>query len=633
MNADGDNYNWTWNQNVSSWFSADGQPDFDSMAYEGTGCALSASYINTVGALTPDNWMVSPAIDLTEAAEDVAISFYAKGLDPSYAAEHFAIYAGTSANTAEMTQILPETVATGNWVQYSASLADFAGEDEVYVAIRHFNVTDQYILELDSLEIMDQLTEVEPGAAQAPAADIASLKNVPAKTYEAPKLPASNIVRIGDGFAVTTASAAVGYEAETLSKTRMGESVNAAVGGTNAVKGEIVEFRKLADETLNEEGTVKVVLTEDEPVTNGLIKISYNPEILTFVDAMSELQLTSINEAEGVICFAYASVEEIAPETALATLNFSYSTEADVNTEITVETLERNDNVAVKEEALKIPVTYEVPEHVHTYGDPVWTWNEDLTEAKATFTCEAGDDTQELDAVISSEVTTEPTDKAEGVKTITAKVIFQEKEYTDVKTQPIAKLEHDCPCAMFEDMPEFGTTEHDAIDWAFTHDPQITKGIDDTHFAPEATVTRGQAVTFLWRAAGQPKATNTTNPFVDAKKGSYYYKAMLWAVESGIVKGTDETHFAPNDTCTKEQILTFIYRYMKSPKISTSTTTSPYQDVKYKGFSYKAILWAVENGIEAPKEETVFGAKDPCRRVDTVTYLYRIMTGEGLLNQ
>jgi len=493
------------------------------------------------------------------------------------------------------------------------------------VAIRHFNVTDQYILELDNLEIMDQLTEVEPGTAQAPAADIASLKNVPAKTYEAPKLPASNIVRIGDGFAVTTASAAVGYEAETLAKTRVGESTNASVGGTNAIKGEIIETRALADETINEEGTVKVVLSEDEAVTNGLIKISYDPAVLTFVDASSELQLSSINQAEGVVCFAYASVEEIAAETALATLNFSYSTEADVNTQITVETLERNDNVAVEEEALVIPVTYEVPEHVHTYGDPVWTWNEDLTEAKATFTCVDNDDTQEVVAEISSEVTTEPTEEAEGVKTFTAKVTFQEKEYTDVKTQAIPKLEHDCPCKEFSDMPEYGTVEHAAIDWAFTHEPQITNGTGDGMFHPERTLMRSEAVTFLWRAAGCPEPTSSVNPFSDVPNDSWFVKAVLWAVEKGITQGTGDGKFSPEMTLDTGMMLTFLYRQQGKPAVENAHNYSDVPEWYTEGVS-----WAVENKIAAPKSETEFGSAVPSTRADTVVYLYRVYTGNML---
>ena len=222
-------------------------------------------------------------------------------------------------------------------------------------------------------------------------------------------------------------------------------------------------------------------------------------------------------------------------------------------------------------------------------------------------------------------VTLEPTYDAEGVLTYTC------RRCGETKTEPIPMLVHDCPCIAFTDMPEFGTVEHDAIDWAFTHDPQITNGTSETTFSPGKTVTRGQAVTFLWRAAGCPEPTNTTHPFTDVKETAYYYKAMLWAVEQGITNGTSETTFSPNKTCTIEQILTFIYRYMGEPEVKT--TENPWTDVKDGSFSFKAIMWAVENGIAAPKSETEFGRKLDCTRAAIVTFLYRIMTGNGLVNQ
>ena len=266
--------------------------------------------------------------------------------------------------------------------------------------------------------------------------------------------------------------------------------------------------------------------------------------------------------------------------------------------------------------------------HTHNWGEPAWTWNEDLTAAAARFVCACGD-AQVLDAEITEEITLEPTDKAEGEKTITAKVVFNGSEYTDVRTVVLDKLAHACPCAAFTDMPEYGTVEHDAIDWAFTADPQITNGTGDTAFGPEQTVTRGQAVTFLWRAAGCPEPTNTSHTFTDVKESGYYYKAMLWAVEKGITNGTSATTFSPKKTCTNEQILTFIYRYMGEPAVQTAE--NPWSDVKDGSFSFQAIMWAVENGIAAPKSETVFGRKDDCTRAAIVTYLYRIVTGQGLI--
>ena len=101
---------------------------------------------------------------------------------------------------------------------------------------------------------------------------------------------------------------------------------------------------------------------------------------------------------------------------------------------------------------------------------------------------------------------------------------------------------------------------YDAVLWAFHAKPQVTNGVDATHFGPERTVTRGQCAAFLWRAMGEPEPTNTKNPFVDVSESLYYYKPILWAVEKGITKGTDDTHFSPNSTLSTRHIITFLYR-------------------------------------------------------------------------
>ena len=101
---------------------------------------------------------------------------------------------------------------------------------------------------------------------------------------------------------------------------------------------------------------------------------------------------------------------------------------------------------------------------------------------------------------------------------------------------------------------------YDPVYWAFYHEPQITKGTSDFNFSPDAGCTRAQAVTFLWRAAGEPEPENKTNPFEDVKETDYFYKAVLWAVEKGITTGTTATTFRPDNTCTRGQIVTFLYR-------------------------------------------------------------------------
>ena len=109
-----------------------------------------------------------------------------------------------------------------------------------------------------------------------------------------------------------------------------------------------------------------------------------------------------------------------------------------------------------------------------------------------------------------------------------------------------------------------GAYYYEPILWAVSHDPQITNGTDATHFSPNATCTRGQVVTFMWRAAGCPKPACNKNPFTDVKSSDYYYKAVLWAVnhKPQITNGTGATTFSPDTTCTRGQIVTFLYRDM-----------------------------------------------------------------------
>ncbi|MBR3991313.1 MAG: S-layer homology domain-containing protein, partial [Clostridia bacterium] len=133
--------------------------------------------------------------------------------------------------------------------------------------------------------------------------------------------------------------------------------------------------------------------------------------------------------------------------------------------------------------------------------------------------------------------------------------------------------------------------------------------------------TRGQVVTFLWRAAGEPEPSIVRNPFKDVAKKDYFYKAVLWAVEKGITKGTDAAHFSPNDTCTRGQIVTFLYRWKGEPK--PKSTVSTFRDVKSKDYFYNAVLWAVENEITNGMDATHFAPNATCTRGQIVTFLYR----------
>ena len=163
-----------------------------------------------------------------------------------------------------------------------------------------------------------------------------------------------------------------------------------------------------------------------------------------------------------------------------------------------------------------------------------------------------------------------------------------------------------------------GSYYEDAVDWAVENG--ITKGTDDTHFSPDGICTRAQAVTFLWRAAGSPKPETRTMPFADIPAGSYYYDAVLWAVENDITKGTSDTTFSPNMTCSRAQIVTFLWRSEKSP---AAGTVNPFADVKSAAYYADAVLWAAKEDITKGTTNTTFSPDADCTRAQIVTFLWR----------
>lgn len=172
------------------------------------------------------------------------------------------------------------------------------------------------------------------------------------------------------------------------------------------------------------------------------------------------------------------------------------------------------------------------------------------------------------------------------------------------------------PSSGFTDVPD-GEYYAAAVKWAV--EKKITQGMTDTTFAPNDPCTRGQIVTFLWRANGSPEPASTVNPFRDVKAGDYYYKAVLWAKEKGITSGTDDTHFSPNDPCSRAQAVTFLWRANNKPTGSGSSFT----DVPSGEYYTEAVNWAVQNGITTGDTSTTFAPGNICTRGQIVTFLYR----------
>ena len=159
----------------------------------------------------------------------------------------------------------------------------------------------------------------------------------------------------------------------------------------------------------------------------------------------------------------------------------------------------------------------------------------------------------------------------------------------------------------------------DPVLWAL--DEGITSGVSATHFGSYNACTRGQVVTFLWRAVGSPEPTGA-NPFKDVTETDYFYKAVLWAYENGITSGVSADHFGPNAECTRAQVVTFLWRTMGSPASSSAVSFS---DVNAGDYFYTPVAWAVENGITSGIGNDLFGSNNVCTRAQVVTFLYRTL--------
>ena len=177
-----------------------------------------------------------------------------------------------------------------------------------------------------------------------------------------------------------------------------------------------------------------------------------------------------------------------------------------------------------------------------------------------------------------------------------------------------------------------GKFYYDAVLWAYYATPQITNGMDATHFAPEDTCKRSHIVTFLWRAKGCPEPTMTESPFTDVtNKSAFYYKAVLWAVENGITAGKSPTTFAPDAGCKRSEVVTFLWRAEGKP--APAKTENPFNDVKSGTFYYDAVLWAyhhtpqITNGMDMAKG--LFGTDNTCTRGQIATFLKRTIAPEA----
>ena len=173
----------------------------------------------------------------------------------------------------------------------------------------------------------------------------------------------------------------------------------------------------------------------------------------------------------------------------------------------------------------------------------------------------------------------------------------------------------------FYDVPN-GAYFYEAVKWAVKNG--ITTGVGNDLFAPEQPCTRAQIVTFLWRAAGSPEPKGTAAGMTDVVSGSYYEKAVAWAIENGITTGTTTSTFSPDATCTRAQSVTFLHRALKG----TASGSTNFTDVASDAFYADAVNWAVANNVTNGTSNTTFSPNADCTRAEIVTFLYRAYQGK-----
>ena len=251
--------------------------------------------------------------------------------------------------------------------------------------------------------------------------------------------------------------------------------------------------------------------------------------------------------------------------------------------------------------------TESTPKQIHTDHTYITAITAPTCTAQGytTYTCTVCGDSYQDDFTptvahnYTVEITRTATASLAGLKTYTCTVCSA--QYTE-------EYRADMPALPFNDVPN-SAYYHSAVVWAYNNN--VTLGTSATTFSPSSTCTRAQVVTFLWRAMGEPAPRTTKNSFADVQAGSYYYDAVLWAVEQGITTGTAATQFSPDDTCSNAHILTFLWRCMGKPMDNGSSLW--YQD---------ALSWASSSALLA--DTSAFANVDgDCPRSDVVTFLYR----------
>ncbi len=477
-----------------------------------------------------------------------------------------------------------------------------AGEDG-YLYFSYFNgATNQlYRLGFDEAnEIYKADLLADFGDAVWPAAIYAASSNEAESQTAA--VPTGNEIHV-EAVPLT----AEAFAASAQEETRPGGTLNGFTGET--VRPQSVEHK--AD---CKDKTVTLTLTADGETTNGLYTVSYDASKLTLLDKSGKTELASFAEEDGKLIFGYAGKETMPAGTVLATLTFE--AQADTEAVFTVTLVEENDRHPGTAE----DVTLTVPEHDYLVSVVPATCEEGGYTLHTCKNCGHSYVDNETPATGHSfgnwEITTAADCFRDGLETRTC-------HCGETETRVIPASSDHCPSKAFSDL-NCSSWYHEGVDYVLS--TGLMKGMGNGVFAPNTTVTRGMIVTMLYRLAGEPDAENPT-PFTDVARNKYYANAVAWAYENEIAMGVTDTRFAPEAPATREQVVTFLYRYAKfvGMDVSAQGSLRDFSDGQtVSAYAEEAVAWAVGRGLLVGDNGNLL-PRDTATRAQLATIIFRFL--------
>ncbi|MFR3468936.1 MAG: S8 family serine peptidase [Oscillospiraceae bacterium] len=372
--------------------------------------------------------------------------------------------------------------------------------------------------------------------------------------------------------------------ADTASSNATGE----AGGSLNALR---VSPEASAGDAESGDGTVRLTLTETRDVTNGLLEIRYDPQILSYAGTDTALAHTAVrvDEDAGQIVFAYASAAAIPADAPLSAIRFSYQGEF-VDTTLQVTTLQRNTALSLSETE-EISLTHEDGGHRYQLTE---SREPTCTEPGArTYTCQkcGHSYTETVEALGHDFGSWETVRSADCFRD--GQEIRSCSRCEATETRVIPANSENCPSKAFSDL-DTGRWYHAYTDYAI--EKGLMQGVGNGRFRPEGTLTRGMLVTTLYRLAGSPEVEQDA-AFTDLREGAYYEAAVAWAQANGIAKGVTQTTFGPERPVTREQAAAFLYRYVTGYLGRTPApggSLSGFADAgQISPYAEAAVAWAV----------------------------------------